>query len=329
MSTASSRVERNASTRSWGDRARTPPCRRAALLSRGKLEPTHRGVKRGEKPILDEHSRAGEGIEQTGLAGVGVADDRRGGDFGAATGLALGCPHRCQVLEARSSCEMRLRARRRSDSSLVSPGPRVPIPPPRRLISIPFPRKREPIAIHRQFDLRPSCPAGGVEGEYVEDERHPVDDVDLEDLLEVALLHRAEFAVDHDEIDVERFADPGQLGGLALADVGRRVGVGAALHRTLHRVRAGGVDQPFHLVERRFHLVGVAVGRDQRDQQGALPSDGDVCDCGCEPAATSGDVAIGHLRVPDTRYRIPDANPLGPSGICSPVPVVRNLISDI
>ena len=295
MSTASSRVERNASTRSWGEIAyKSHRVGEQRFFPRGKLEPTHGGVKRGEKPILDEHSRAGEGVEQARLARVGVADDRRGGDLGGdgpCAGLPAPLPDPWLALELRDARQyatpvgLELRLTRAAGPDPAAETAHFDTLPP---------QTREAIPIHRQFHLRPSCPAGGVEGEYVEDERHPVDDVDLEDLLEVALLHRAEFAVDHDEIDVERFADPGQLGGLALADIGRRVGVSAALHRTLHRVRAGGVDQPFHLVERRFHLVGVAVGRDQRDQQGALPSDGDVCDCGCEPAAASGDVAIGH-----------------------------------
>ena len=85
---------------------------------------------------------------------------------------------------------MRLRIRRRSDSSLVSPGPLVPIPPACLLNRVPCPRKRGRWYQQGQLDLEHAFAAGGVLGEYVEDQGFSIDDVALEDLLEVSLLGR-------------------------------------------------------------------------------------------------------------------------------------------
>jgi hypothetical protein len=55
-----------------------------AVLER---QPAHGRVERREQPVLDQHVRAGDAVEQRRLAGVGVADERHGLDVLA---LALG-----------------------------------------------------------------------------------------------------------------------------------------------------------------------------------------------------------------------------------------------
>ena len=52
------------------------------------------------------------------------------------------------------------------------------------------PQPREAVAELGELDLDHALLARGVLGEDVEDQRDPVDDVDLEELLEVALLGR-------------------------------------------------------------------------------------------------------------------------------------------
>ena len=90
---------------------------------------------------------------------------------------------------------------------------------------------RQPVAQLRELDLDRALLARRVLGEDVEDQRDAVDDVDREQLLEVALLRGRELVVEDDDVDVERVADLAQLLGLALADVrrgvGRRAGVAA------------------------------------------------------------------------------------------------------
>ena len=75
----------------------------------------------------------------------------------------------------------------------------------------------------RELDLGLALPAPGVLGEDVEDQRGAVDDLDLDDALERAQLAGRELAVADHGVGTGRH-DVGQFGGLARADVGRRVG---------------------------------------------------------------------------------------------------------
>jgi hypothetical protein len=52
--------------------------------------PPGRGVEGGEQRVLDQHSGAGQPVEQARLAGVGVAGDRDARDVMATALLALG-----------------------------------------------------------------------------------------------------------------------------------------------------------------------------------------------------------------------------------------------
>ena len=119
-------------------------------------------------------------------------------------------------------------------------------PPPRCWDSdavLPPPQPGQPVAQQGQLDLGLALLAGGVLGEDVEDHRGAVDGRAAEDLLEVALLGRAELVVEDDGVAVDRLRRVAQLLGLALADVGGRVGRLAALHDAVDHVGAGRVDQ--------------------------------------------------------------------------------------
>ena len=100
-------------------------------LTAGQREPTRRRVERGEQPVLDEHARAGQLVEQRRLAGVRVADDgdrrrARSGRDPCAAAIAVSA----RSVRSRSSLLMRRMMRRRSISSFVSPPPnRAPTPP--------------------------------------------------------------------------------------------------------------------------------------------------------------------------------------------------------
>ena len=103
---------------------------------------------------------------------------------------------------------MRRSRRRRSTSSCVSPGPRVPMPAPCWLsCGAAAAQARQPVAQLRELDLHRAFLARRVLGEDVEDQRDAVDDVDREQLLEVALLRGRELVVEDHDVDVERVAE--------------------------------------------------------------------------------------------------------------------------
>ena len=157
-----------------------------------------------------------------------------------------------------------------------------------------------------------------VLGEDVEDQRDAVDDVDLEQLLEVALLRGRELVVEHDEVDVERLGELLQLLRLARTDVGGGVGRVASLQHELDRIGARGVDEQRELVERRLRGFGVARADAGADEQRALPEDVEIgLGCGEPPATHAARVGAPQfeidLDVEDVHDRAAEADGVAPS----------------
>ena len=98
---------------------------------------------------------------------------------------------------------MRVRMRRRSVSSLVSPGPRVPMPPPSRDSAVPAPdQPRQQVLQLRQLHLQLAFPRARAPGEDVEDELRAIDDLAADRLFDVPQLRRRQLVVEDDDVDV-------------------------------------------------------------------------------------------------------------------------------
>ncbi len=96
---------------------------------------------------------------------------------------------------------MRCRMRRRSVSSLVSPGPRVPMPPPRRESSTPRPESaRQEVVELGQLDLEAPLAGARAAGEDVEDELGAVEGLAPHRVLEVPLLGGRELVVEEHQV---------------------------------------------------------------------------------------------------------------------------------
>src|SRR6516165_3507667 len=155
----------------------------------------------------------------------------------------------------RRSLAVRARIRRRSVSILVSPGPRVPMPPPpaarlpgQRLA--PAAQPRQQVLELRQFHLRLALLAAGVLREDVQDEGGAVDDLHLHHALQPSQLAGGELVVADDRVGAGRHHQGRQLGGLARTDVGRRVGPPAPLHQAIQHDRPGRLGEPGQLAQR-------------------------------------------------------------------------------
>ena len=134
----------------------------------------------------------------------------------------------------------------------------------------------------------------GVLGEDVEDQRLPVDDVALEELLKVALLAGVERVVEDNEIDVQGPGQRGQLGCLSRADVGSRVD-----WRRFTSSRSTGSAPAVSVSSSNSSRLRsasnpVIPGKLDTDQEGALYRDLEVGDGCSEAAAAAGGAIVGH-----------------------------------
>ena len=252
-----------------------------------RLRAPDRGVQGREQRVLHQHPGAGEPVEQAGLARVGVPGDRDRGHVVPAPPRAAGDAGRCHrrdlapqlghpgpdpaavQLDLGLTGATRADARAAGDPPTGLPGHRV----------APTAQPREQVLQLGELDLRLALLGLGVLGEDVQDQRGPVDHLDLDDVLERTTLGWRELTV-HDHGVRPRVRDQvGELGGLARAQVGTRVRVGAALQQPVEHLRARRLGQRGELAQRHLGLGGVAA-RLEPDQHDPLQAQLPVLDLG-------------------------------------------------
>ena len=131
----------------------------------------------------------------------------------------------------------------------------------------PTAQSRQQVLELRKLDLGLALAALGVLAENVEDDGGAVDDLDLDDVLERTSLARCELGVGDHGVGAGCGHDILQLASFALAEVGARVGVGAALQQAVEHHGARRLGESREFAER---VLGVA--------QVALPVDADEHD---------------------------------------------------
>ena len=132
---------------------------------------------------------------------------------------------------SRSSLAMRTPMRRRSVSSFVSPGPRVPIPPPSRESEAPCPVRRGSRYAFgcASSTLKATFRGASAAGEDVQDQLCPVDNAGADGFFDVALLGRRQIVIDDDDIGFERLYELPDLLDFALAEQRSGLDVGTDL----------------------------------------------------------------------------------------------------
>ena len=169
---------------------------------------------------------------------------------------------------SRLSREIRVRIRRRSVSIFVSPGPRRPTPPPRRRPAAttglpgqrltPTAQARQEVLQLRQLDLGLALMALGVLGEDVQDQRRPVDDLDLDLAPPGCAAGRARARRRRSPCPRRTRPRPTRSSlDLAPTDEGRRVRSGAALDQPVEHLRTGGLGQLGQLGQRVLRVGAV------------------------------------------------------------------------
>ena len=270
-SAVSSSVDRNASI-SWCGRCRTKPTVSVSVNVRpdGVLGPADGRVEGGEQRVLDQDPGPGEHVEQARLARVGVSRDDHGRHVAASPLAAL-----------------HLAAGRHARDVLLQPGDTRPQPPPVGL-DLGFARTAgaDPAAAGHpaaglpgqrlapaaqpgqhvlqlgQLDLGLALPAARMLGEDIQDQRGPVDDLDVHHAFQVAQLARGELAVADHRVGACRSDDAGQFARLARAHVGGRVDPAAALDEAVEHLGARRLRQQAQLAQRILRAGQAALGPD-------------------------------------------------------------------
>ena len=188
-------------------------------------------VERGEQLVLGpRHLRADQGVEQRRLAGVRVADDADGRPQPAVAPTRRGLALLADLLDA----FLHLRDPRPDDPpvrlELALAGSARPDPAlgPRQ-VGPQLGQPRQLVFELGELDLEPAFVGLRVEREDVEDQPAAVDDLDVEQALERALLGGRQLVVGDQQVEAGLALGGGELLGLALADVPVRVDMAAVL----------------------------------------------------------------------------------------------------
>ena len=279
-SAVSSSVARNAATSVCGSRSMKPT---VSLSSSGAAVGQHhladQRIQRDEQRVRGLGRGLGQAIEERGLAGVRVADERDGGHRRSCAGDRATGP--AGAGPSSISCSrpwIRIRIFRRSTSSLVSPGPSVPMPPPSRDISVPMPTSRG----SRYFSCASSTWSlpSRVRARLAKMSRMScVRSTTLrsQTLAELAQLRRRQLVVEDDDVDVGLVGRLRQQLHLAAAEKRRRVGLRPFLQHAQDDARAGRLGQAFQLFDRTFGVEASGRARHQSHERGALCAPGTRC----------------------------------------------------
>ncbi len=224
----------------------------------GRAGPAHGWVEGREERVVDQHVGTGQPIEQAGLPGIGVSGDRHRRHCPAPPLAAL------DFAADRQAGQLVLQlGNARPDPAPISldlglAGPAGPDAaaaghPASGLAGqrlAPATQPGQQVLQLGELDLGLALLAAGMLGENIQDQRRAVDDLDLHDALELAELPGGELAVADDGVGTGVRDDPGQLGGLARADIGSRVRPATPLDQALEYFRPGGLGQQRKLAQR-------------------------------------------------------------------------------
>ena len=230
------------------------------------LGPSHGGVQGREQLVAHQHARVGEPVEQRRLSRVRVAHD---GDSRGGRPVPLGPlhgtsgPHRAQLATqlghlgadaAPVDLEFGLTGSAQRADAAATGG---------RLAAhglAPAAQAGQHVFQLGEFHLSLALAAASVLGENVEDEPGPVDDLDLDDLLQLTELPRREFAVADQRVGFVGPHDLGELPRLARPDESAGVGLLAPLHQGVHHHGSGCLGEPRQFGHRQFRRQRCATG---------------------------------------------------------------------
>ena len=268
-----------------------------AGLAIGKLQLAGGGIQGGKQLIVGEHAGVRQTVQESGLSGVGIADEsQQGPAVAAASPPQFGAPLPDQlqlVADAEDALfdaaaiqfELLLAGTFEADAALLpfQMGPEAA-------------QAGNQIVELGELDLEAAFQRQGALGEDIEDELGPVHDAHAKDVFERSALGRGQVVVENDEIGSGRLDFSGNLLGLAAADVGGRLDGAQAAQGFAEDFGAGRVGQGAQFAERILHFGAGGVAQRGGDEPSAL-----------EFVGRDG-MHRGHVGNPDfTGFRSPEA----------------------
>ena len=239
--------------------------RQRDLASFGKLVAARGGVERREQLVVAQHIRIGQTVEKTRFSRVGVAGERHLEHAARQAALALQRSHRAEVYELALDGRDALAHHAAVDLELTfafAEAGSAAAHAVGREVGPHAAQARIQVLILGEPHLEAAFAARRVEGEDVEDEGGPVDDLDVlvDDLLEVGLLRGAELVVEDDEVGGVGAGKLRDLLGLAAADERARIGSSSASEEETGHL-APGRSTPTRMARSRSCSITVAGPR--------------------------------------------------------------------
>src|SRR6266568_6467980 len=204
--------------------------RQQHISARRQSDGAKSGIEGGKHARAFDHSSAGERVEQSGLAGIGVADegdDRNRNAFAALALLRADAAHILDLLFdvldaamdfAAIGFELRFAGASGADAAAKLGHLRTSSA-----------EAGEHVFELSKLDLELTFTGSGVAGKDIKNELGAIDDAAVELAFEIAKLGRGEFVVEDQDASIGHFGGGGDLFNFAAPDERGRIGTVAAL----------------------------------------------------------------------------------------------------
>ena len=244
----------------------------------GQVDAPHERIERDEQRVRRFGIRLRQPVEQRGLAGIGVADERHRRHIDLVAPLAQlrsAPPHDVDLVLQRLHAHADAPAIRFELGFAGTPGADAAAETRQRLAR--SDQARQQVLQLGELDLQLAFARAGAPREDVEDQLRAIDHLAIEPLVELAQLRRRQLVVEDDEVGVGFGRSLRQHLDLAAAEECRRIGLGPILQHAQDDARARGLGETTQLFEGMFRVDSPRAAGDETDERCPLHEHGTPC----------------------------------------------------
>ena len=265
------------------------------LVIAGEVKLAGGGIEGGEEFVFGEHAGAGEGIEEGGFAGVGVADDGGGGNGDAKAAAALDAALLDDLdelgFEAGDAIADDAAILFELGFALAAEGAFAALA---GQVSPGAGEARKRVFHARERDLEDGFAGVGAVGEDLEDDLFAIDDAEAGEFFPIALLGGGELFVEDDDVGLGGFGLVGEFLGFSGAEKERGRGRAQVDERGGDDLEVEVFDELFQFREKFGALAGGHVLSLNADEEGAFEITGLFGqEDGCHQVSRIGNAGLG------------------------------------